>query len=1054
MKNKKIKVFLGVVSSCIVLFGLLFWEYRNTIVAEEVIPLSSISTSIQDEKVISDWVKVPKGALAFVMSFQEEPQEVEIQSRMKEKKLIDWELLPIDDDLRSQDPREYTKMFFLTDTKEIRYRLSRGEVPEGELTWIMKEAGSGWQVADSSLGIEKVNAREDLDIVSRAEAGLDESLRYIDPDSPPPIARQIVNLDPEFIKKYADELSLLKTVSNENGNRMIWPYEYMKGATKIFIHHSAGRMLDCSKDEGLDAFRSIYRYHTVSRGWGDIGYHYVVDPCTGTVYEGRAGGDGVKGAHVGAYNTGSIGLMLMGNYSEEIPSEIAIDALGELAAFVSEKYNIDPTGESMFRGEERENLLGHRDVNTTNCPGNNLYDVLDDIRRIAKREFKKPADYYGDDSEVITQSAPDVSEFQSKQYNAYPFSANANDLFLPAGESISVNVAFKNIGKKAWNSKTYLRIDGDVGVLGFGDGRSQSNVANILESSVASGGLGTFELFIQVPETAVYHAYNFQILPVINGTVLAEHPMDYRILVRGNPGFHSSTASQVTESESDLDSNRDSPNNSVFVDVGDASEFAPYIYKLAEEGIVSKNLYFEPTRPVKRDEFAKLVSRAANLQGGDEAFTYSDVPSSNEFRSFIELLRSNGITAPKDTFFPRHTITRGEAIKILVNAFGLTGDDAWNFQDVAGKVFEPYIKIALANDLVAKKDLFYPNNQLTRDQASKIISLAKSVSGNHVLGSETTNSDFVGPVAYGDLGPLMRVGVGFVAPEIEIQGVEDMYNIYSGSELLFQNVSHASGKVQYVDGMYQVRVNADEKRVDGPVRFVSNDSENGALQVLNWTRPQNEYDGKQDTAFRDVIELVKEADSDNLIVVNELPLEKYLWGLAEQPNDMPHEKNTTIAVAARSYALYYIEHGGKTPGKPYYLNSSANDQVYRGYFYELRIPRFVDAVRSTRAQVVTYQEKVVKVPFFSQSGGYTITPGMEDNIWKPESFRFTQSVEDPWSCGGTFADIDRKLRCPENIRGHRVGVSAKGAEMQAREGKTYGEIIRYYLKDIEIVTRY
>ena len=47
------------------------------------------------------------------------------------------------------------------------------------------------------------------------------------------------------------------------------------------------------------------------RGWGDIGYNYLVDP-QGTVYEGRAGGTDVVGHHSYPFDVGSVGVGLLG----------------------------------------------------------------------------------------------------------------------------------------------------------------------------------------------------------------------------------------------------------------------------------------------------------------------------------------------------------------------------------------------------------------------------------------------------------------------------------------------------------------------------------------------------------------------------------------------------------------------------------------------------------------------------------------------------------------------------------------------------------------------
>ena len=61
--------------------------------------------------------------------------------------------------------------------------------------------------------------------------------------------------------------------------------------------------------------RSIYAYHTQTRGWGDIGYNFIVDKF-GRIFEGRYGGltSTVIGAHAGGFNTDTFGVSMLGNY--------------------------------------------------------------------------------------------------------------------------------------------------------------------------------------------------------------------------------------------------------------------------------------------------------------------------------------------------------------------------------------------------------------------------------------------------------------------------------------------------------------------------------------------------------------------------------------------------------------------------------------------------------------------------------------------------------------------------------------------------------------------
>ena len=43
--------------------------------------------------------------------------------------------------------------------------------------------------------------------------------------------------------------------------------------------------------------QNIYRFHSVTKGWGDIGYNFIIDR-QGRIFEGRYGSNGVRGAHL------------------------------------------------------------------------------------------------------------------------------------------------------------------------------------------------------------------------------------------------------------------------------------------------------------------------------------------------------------------------------------------------------------------------------------------------------------------------------------------------------------------------------------------------------------------------------------------------------------------------------------------------------------------------------------------------------------------------------------------------------------------------------------
>lgn len=165
---------------------------------------------------------------------------------------------------------------------------------------------------------------------------------------------------------------------------MTWSPEYAAPIQKIVFHHTAGGL---GGSDPASVIRGIYYYHAVTRGWGDIGYNYLIDEH-GNYYEGRFGGQRVVGAHAKSYNTGSIGISTLGNYESMTPSTAAINAAKNIAAFLAARNGISPKKSSYFVDKTTPNVGGHRDFGQTSCPGDNYYAKLPDIRAYAAANLK------------------------------------------------------------------------------------------------------------------------------------------------------------------------------------------------------------------------------------------------------------------------------------------------------------------------------------------------------------------------------------------------------------------------------------------------------------------------------------------------------------------------------------------------------------------------------------------------------------------------------------------------------------------------------------------
>jgi len=140
----------------------------------------------------------------------------------------------------------------------------------------------------------------------------------------------------------------------------------------IVIHHSG--------DNGSNKPVEIERKHMIDKNWNNVGYHYLITR-EGTIYEGTK--LGYKGIHVGGANTGKVGILIMGDYHHQIwdfdddLSNTQLAVANNLIIGLKKRLSITELG-------------GHRDYGTTAtvCPGNILYEKLDDLR--TKSNLIKP----------------------------------------------------------------------------------------------------------------------------------------------------------------------------------------------------------------------------------------------------------------------------------------------------------------------------------------------------------------------------------------------------------------------------------------------------------------------------------------------------------------------------------------------------------------------------------------------------------------------------------------------------------------------------------------
>ncbi|WP_432495545.1 N-acetylmuramoyl-L-alanine amidase [Kineococcus gypseus] len=219
----------------------------------------------------------------------------------------------------------------------------------------------------------------------------------------------------------------------------------------VVVHHTADGG-SYSQAQVPAVIRGMYRYHTVTLGWSDLGYNFVVDRFGG-IWEGRAGGttQPVVGAHAGGFNTDTFGVSMMGDFTSVAPTAACLESVAQVIAWKFSLHGVPARGSvqltSAGGGTARyakgttvtlRTVNAHRDVGFTACPGNVGFTRMDAIReRVAQiagsgaaSASQVAAKYAAVGAGVL--GAPTSEEGPAKEGGRYRHYAVGSIYFLPA----------------------------------------------------------------------------------------------------------------------------------------------------------------------------------------------------------------------------------------------------------------------------------------------------------------------------------------------------------------------------------------------------------------------------------------------------------------------------------------------------------------------------------------------------------------------------------------------------------------------------------------------
>ncbi|MCP2340515.1 peptidoglycan recognition protein family protein [Actinomadura rupiterrae] len=193
---------------------------------------------------------------------------------------------------------------------------------------------------------------------------------------------------------------------------------------RIVLHHTASpNSPDTSLEHAYRLSRDVQRFHMRGRGWDDSGQQLTISRG-GYVMEGRnrslqaiLDGRHAVGAQALHHNAHTIGIENEGTYvSEDLPDALRA-SLVEVCAWLCVRYGLDPS----------EAIVGHRDLCSTDCPGDRFYSRIPDLRKaVARRttslqpfppDAQEPTDDSPDPSPPFQDDDPDEFRRQGTQFD-------------------------------------------------------------------------------------------------------------------------------------------------------------------------------------------------------------------------------------------------------------------------------------------------------------------------------------------------------------------------------------------------------------------------------------------------------------------------------------------------------------------------------------------------------------------------------------------------------------------------------------------------------------
>ncbi|EKE16404.1 MAG: hypothetical protein ACD_11C00018G0040 [uncultured bacterium] len=321
-------------------------------------------------------------------------------------------------------------------------------------------------------------------------------------------------------------------------------------------------------------------------------------------------------------------------------------------------------------------------------------------------------------------------------------------------------------------------------------------------------------------------------------------------------------------------------------------------------------------------------------------------------------------------------------------------------------------------------------------------------------------------------GANIRVGLwsyskdDLIASPIKIESAKAFKITDCSSTIIGEILPGENARVTYVDDsdghllVYNSNLVIPDTEIEEKICFQASDGDNENM-IFDVNRPNSSYD-----QYRGKIKVQHSNTSDNntqegsarrIWVINELPLELYVWGLGEAGGGITEHTKTMIG-AFRTYGRWYMEYATKWAAEGFHLLSNSGSQIYQGYDYEKDHTSIRELAQKTNGIIMKSGNNIALAAYGSWTDGKTRR--YEDGHWgntcetptgtKSSVYPELSSVSDNYGKHPSLSTCE--LAANGN---HMVGLSANGSLILARDHNwDWTKILNYYYTDINLVKEY